>query len=387
MLRFRDSRCLSGLGLAVAPALLTAVLALAGTSGAADARVAARAAAAAPHVAVSANHLVGAGGETIRLLGVDRSGAEYMCLGGSEVFDGPVNSTAVQAMVAWHINAVRVPLNEDCWLGINGISPQVGGAAYQAAIAQYVQTLQSYGLVVILDLHWAAPGGYRAESQWPMADADHAPGFWSSVAGAFASNHGVVFDLFNEPYITSWSCWLEGCQETYNDAGTVVRFRTAGMQSLVNAVRGTGATQPLMLGGLEYANDESQWLAHEPVDSAHQLAVSFHTYNEPVCDTEACWNSTIAPLAENVPVITGEMGEDRCRATYINQYMPWADAHGVSYLGWTWNSTGAPSHWSCSRGPALIKNYKGVPTRFGVGLKQHLAALSASARRTHKRRA
>jgi hypothetical protein len=211
---------------------------------------------------VSTNHLVGAGGETIRLLGVDRSGAEYMCLGGSEIFDGPVGNTAVQAMAAWRINAVRVPLNEDCWLGINGISPQVGGAAYQAAIARYVQTLQSYGLVVILDLHWAAPGTYRAESQWPMADADHARSFWSSVASAFASNHGVVFDLFNEPYIPSWSCWLEGCQASYSNAGTIVTYQTAGMQSLVNAVRAAGASQPVMLGGLEYASDESQWLSH-----------------------------------------------------------------------------------------------------------------------------
>jgi hypothetical protein len=340
---------------------------------------------AAPYVAVSANHLVGSGGETVRLLGVDRSGAEYMCLGGSQVFDGPVDASAVQAMAAWHINAVRVPLNEDCWLGINGIGPAVGGAAYQNAIEQYVQTLQSYGLTVILDLHWAAPGAYRAESQWPMADADHAPSFWASVASAFASNHGVVFDLFNEPYITSWACWLEGCQTSYDDAGTTVTFHTAGMQSLVDAVRSAGASQPLMLGGLEYSSDASQWLGHEPLDSAHQLVVSFHTYNFAACNNEFCWNATIAPLAEQVPVITGEMGEDHCRDTYIKQYMPWADAHGVSYLGWTWDSTGAPSHWSCGQGPALIKNYKGRPTKFGRGLKEHLAALVAARRRSRRR--
>ena len=87
-----------------------------------------------PYVAVSANRLVNASGETIRLLGVDRSGAEYMCLGGSGVFDGPVDGKAVKAMAAWRIDAVRVPLNEDCWLGINGVSAQVGGAAYRKAI-------------------------------------------------------------------------------------------------------------------------------------------------------------------------------------------------------------------------------------------------------------
>jgi hypothetical protein len=334
-----------------------------------------------PYVAVSGNHLVNASGETIRLLGVDRSGAEYMCLGGSQVFDGPVTAKAVAAMAAWHIDAVRVPLNEDCWLGIDGIDAKVGGVAYQRAIERYVHTLQAHGLVAILDLHWAAPGSHRAESQWPMADAEHAPEFWSSVARAFKSNHGVVFDLFNEPYSISWPCWLDGCTTSYDDSGTTVSYETAGMQSLVNAVRATGADQVLMLGGLEYSSDESEWLKYEPSDPDHQLAVSFHTYNFSGCSEESCWNSTIAPLAEQVPVITGELGENGCTDTYIDRYMPWADAHGISYLGWTWDSTGPPSNWSCSEGPALITNYEGEPTAFGIGLKEHLAALAASAAR------
>jgi hypothetical protein len=316
-------------------------------------------------------------GTTIRLLGVDRSGSEYMCLGGSEVFDGPTGRTAVAAMAAWHIDAVRVPLNEDCWLGINGVNPAVSGAAYRQAIEKYVATLQSYGIVVILDLHRAAPGAYLADSQWPMADADHAPAFWTSVATAFGANHGVIFDLFNEPYITSWSCWLKGCATSYDDSGTTVSYETAGMQQLVDAVRSTGATTPLMLGGLEWSSDESGWLAHEPSDPDHQLIVSFHTYNFSGCDTETCWQATIAPLAKKVPVVSGEIGENGCTDAYIDTYMPWADAHGVSYLGWTWDSAGPPSNWSCSNGPALIKSYNGTPTAYGVGLKHHLAALAA----------
>jgi hypothetical protein len=320
---------------------------------------------------------VNAAGTTIRLLGVDRSGSEYMCLGGSQIFDGPTGATAVAAMVAWHVNAVRLPLNEDCWLGINGVASSVSGPAYQAAIEKYVATLQSYGIIVILDLHWAAPATYLADSQWPMADANHAPAFWTSVATAFKANHGVIFDVFNEPYITSWSCWLHGCTTTYDDAGTTVTYKTAGMQSLVNAIRSTGATTPIMLGGLAWSSDETGWLSHEPTDPDHQLIVSFHTYNFSGCNTEACWKSTIAPLAKTVPVVSGEIGESGCTDTYIDTYMPWADSHGVSYLGWTWDSTKAPSHWSCSNGPALIKNYGGVPTAYGVGLQQHLAALAA----------
>src|ERR1700677_638863 len=251
---------------------------------------------AAPYVAVRGNRLVNESGEAVRLLGVNRSGAEYTCLGGRHVFDGPANSASVQAMVAWRIDAVRVPLNEDCWLGINGISPAVGGTAYQHAIEGYVATLESHGIVAILDLHWAAPGKYVARGQWPVPDLDHAPSFWASVARAFATNHGVIFDLFNEPYTTSWPCWLKGCATRYTPARKTVSYQSAGMQALVNAVRSTGASQPIMLGGLGYSSDDSQWLDFEPVDPDHQLIVGFHTYNFGSCSTEACWNSTIRPL-------------------------------------------------------------------------------------------
>jgi hypothetical protein len=328
-----------------------------------------------PYVAVSGNRLVNESGETVRLLGVNRSGAEYSCLAGRRVFDGPSNNASVQAMVAWRVDAVRVPLNEDCWLGINGVGAAVGGAAYQRAIEKYVQTLESHGIVAILDLHWAAPGKYLARGEWPVPDLDHAPRFWTSVARAFAGNHGVIFDLFNEPYTTSWPCWLNGCATRYRPARRTVSYRSAGMQTLVSAVRSTGASQPIMLAGLNYSSDESQWLASEPVDPDHQLIVGFHTYNFGGCNAEACWNSTIAPLAAKLPVITGELGENGCKQTYIDHYMSWADGHGVSYLAWAWDATAPPSGWRCSGGPALIKNYGGAPTAYGAGLKSHLAKL------------
>src|SRR6266571_7113825 len=46
-----------------------------------------------------------------------------------------------------------------------------------------------------------------------------------------------------------------------------------------------------------------------------------------------------------------------------------ADAHGISYLGWTWDT------WDCASGPALISNYDGTPTAFGIGFRNHLALL------------
>ena len=130
-----------------------------------------------PYVAVSGNRIVNGSGETVRLLGVNRSGAEYACLGGGHIFDGPTDGASVRAMLAWRVDAVRVPLNEDCWLGINGVSGAVSGTAYQHAIERYVQTLESYGLVAILDLHWAAPGKYVARVSGRCRTLITRPGF------------------------------------------------------------------------------------------------------------------------------------------------------------------------------------------------------------------
>ncbi len=89
----------------------------------APAPVVSPAAATAVSVRVEGNRLVNGNGAPIRLLGVDRSGTEYACVQGWGIFDGPSDAASIAAMASWHINAVRVPPNRDCWLGINGVNP------------------------------------------------------------------------------------------------------------------------------------------------------------------------------------------------------------------------------------------------------------------------
>ena len=134
-----------------------------------------------------------------------------------------------------------------------------------------------------------------------MADADHSPAFWRSVAKTFKDDHAVVFELFNEPHDISWRCWEHGCL-------TGDGWRTAGMQQLLNAVRGTGATNVVLVGGLGWSSDLSAWLRHRPNDPTGQLAATFHTYNFSGCSTQACWDATVAKVAKQVPG-----GDDRDR--------------------------------------------------------------------------
>lgn len=198
-----------------------------------------------------------------------------------------------------------------------------------------------------------------------MADADHSPAFWSSVATYFGADPAVAFDLYNEPHDISWPCWRDGCV-------TSGGWQAAGMQSLVNAVRSTGATQPVLLGGLGWSSDLSSWLTYRPTDPANQEVASFHVYNFSGCSTASCWTAQVGLVATSVPVVTGEIGENDCASSFIATYMAWADAHGVSYLGWTWDT------WNCSSGPALITAYDGTATAYGAGYRDHLAALAGT---------
>src|SRR2546429_5182130 len=55
----------------------------------------------APAVHVQGNRLVDSAGRSLRLRGVNRSGAEYACAQGWGVFDGPSDSASVSAIASW----------------------------------------------------------------------------------------------------------------------------------------------------------------------------------------------------------------------------------------------------------------------------------------------
>ncbi len=358
-------------------------------------------------IAISGNHFVDGAGATVRLLGVDVPSTEYACEEGWGYSSQPLTVAVADAIAAWHADAVRVPLNEDCWLGLNG-EPSYGTASgYRQAIETWISDLNSAGLYAIVDLHWTAPGAEVADGQRPMPDA-HSLAFWSSVSGQFKGDRAVVFDAFNEPYspaangnsslVVSWSCWLDGgCPvPVANQDGTIDdsdTYTAVGMQAVVDAIRATGATQPIVLGGLSYANDLSGWLAHEPVDPVHQLAASFHGYYGESCDTTSCWNGSVGVVAARVPVVTGEFDQGydcadppstpAALTTFDTTFMDWADEEGVSYLAWGWWVLGDTSTACSSLGDpgdnyALISDYSGTPVGpDGTTLRSHLAALAA----------
>ncbi|HEX6513658.1 MAG TPA: cellulase family glycosylhydrolase [Chloroflexota bacterium] len=364
-----------------------------------------RPAAATLAVRVSGNHLVDGAGNRLALHGANLSGTEFACdqsggpsnRGWSIYGNQPLDQLSTyQAMAAWNINVVRVPLNEDCWLNINGVNPAYGGSTYQSAIATEVGLIHQAGMIAILDLHWNAPGAWAAIAQQPMADADHSVSFWQQVAGAYRNDAAVIFDLYNEPFLygsyftnpaqDAWACWLSGCSlNQFISAGqtgpsgqstgytTSYTWSTAGMQTLVDAIRATGATQPVLVNGVDWANDDSGWLAHAPHDAAGQLIAGAHDYPGETCQTASCWDAQQAPISATYPFLVGETGDHvTAPVAFLPSFLPYADSHGWNYLAWTWNPWSNPDD-------VLITSWSGTPNAGeGTTYQQHLAAFGGS---------
>ena len=366
-------------------------------------------------VSVAGSQLIDAWGNAIQLRGVNLSGMEGVGVQGWDLADptggemgqpfGP-NWLAIQS---WKANVVRIPLNEDSWLGltctdINGdVRNADPGANYQQTLTNLIRGANDAGLYVILDLHWAAPGNLCPLFQGQMADADNSVAFWTSIANTYRNNPAVLFELFNEPYFTNdfqgnaWSylmfgteggpftgipaegvgdpLWYEDYQTTWN---------IASYQQLISAVRSTGAPNVLLIGSVAYTSELSGWLANMPSDPLNQMAASWHPYptygttwgtpayaqpqNSPQIFTEV---QNI--LAAGIPVIITETGDQNSPGTgigagcalpanyslcapLVTTVVQFADQNGLSVLGWTWDL------WYGASSFVLIQDDNGTPT-------------------------
>lgn len=356
-----------------------------------------------PSVSMSGLHVVSntiqnGNGQVLFLHGVGRGQTEYECIAGTDVT--PRTQAVVNAIKSWNANIVRVPLNEDCWLGINTNSKNAAymGTPYRQSILNWVNLLTSNNLAVIVDLHSNAPGSTPSTDQLAMPDADHALAYWKSVAAAFKSNSSVIFDLFNEPlpYFDienqytrgssgkAWQCWLKGGNICTGDPK--ITYAAVGMQALVNAVRQTGARNVLMLGGLQYSNDLTQWLAYKPIDPQNNLVASWHVYAINRCAYQSCWDSEIAPVAAQVPIIAGEFGvgppavtgKTDCNAPFLNSLWSFLDSHQLGYAAWKFNVWPGSCGDSNSFNWALISNEFGTRTPYGDLYYHHLQGLPST---------
>jgi aryl-phospho-beta-D-glucosidase BglC (GH1 family) len=321
---------------------------------------------AAKHIApggyyVNGNTVCTASGQPHLFHGVDRPSMEWT------PFGEKISAADFQLMATWKPNVVRIALNQDFWLS----SSPIFNSGYKALIDNAVTWAEQAGMDVILDLHWSdagQPGSCSSGCQQLMADTNSIT-FWSELAAVYKNDGRVLFELYNEPHDVSWSVWKSG-------GATGAGWTAAGMQQLYDAVRGAGADNLVIAGGLSYAYD----LSSVPQNKlqGYNIMYATHPYGGDPSKGPQQWDGHWGFLADTDPVIVTEFGDgadcgDNTKVqTYVQQLITYADKRAASWTAWAWYPGG------CSF-PAIIDGWNGAPTPAGSIVQTALLGYSEPA--------
>ena len=243
----------------------------------------------------------------------------------------------IAAMKSWDIDVVRVPLNEDCWLGLM-TSPGLGGRPYRRIVERV--RARADRAAPVRDPRPALGGagrrrGRRASCRWPTATTRPRSGARSRGRSSRSrSDVRSVQRAVRDP----WGCWLHGCRVAARPGCRRLTRRRACRRWSMLCARparpsrccwAACSTRPSSTAGPRT----------QPHDPLHQLIAAEHNYGGlSPCDARlpggGRWRRSAA-----IPVLFGELGETDCADGYIDRMMAWADAHGIGYLGWAWDAT------------------------------------------------
>ncbi len=243
----------------------------------------------------------------------------------------------------WNANLVRIGLNQDFYMGTTTAST---AQIYPKNVARAVRWAEAAGLDVILDLHWINQTDGTSTTGIMASTATNSDKFWTAVAGAFKSDNHVMFELYNEPTLgggspaaSDWSTWK------------------TNYQALYNAVRGAGANQITILGGLNWAYDLSGLPANAITGT--NIVYNTHPYANKAASSD--WPSKFGTLAATSPVISTEFGTYDCTGTWTTSLITYMEGLNMSWTAWGWYSGGGCAF------PSLISSYDGTVLAGGNG--------------------
>jgi endoglucanase len=288
-----------------------------------------------------------------QLRGVNRAGAEYgddwNGWTGQTYYEwpsAPVRANELDYYASKGMNVVRLPISwERLQHTLNGpLDP-----TYQANLVDYVKAATSMSFSVIIDLHnygRYAAGAYdssgaqvNAYTQHVLGDGTltfaHVADVWTKIATLFVSTPRVIFNLMNEQHDASSSL----------DSTAIF----AGYQTVLNAVRATGATQLILFPNTR-SSDTHHWSTWSPqdgpldavaalsvTDSADNLAFDMHSYT----GTDS-WNGDITVVtnwahANGKRLFLSELGTTS-GATAVSTLLTYINSNADVWVGWTvWN--------------------------------------------------
>jgi len=191
----------------------------------------------------------------------------------------------------WNFNAVRLPVSSAVW--------RRDGQAYLDRVGAIVKAANDAGLVAVL-------ADFEDGVGLPVSTTVT---FWSAWASYFKNTPLVIFDIFNEPSASSvpghingqrlpsdWRFWLNG-------GGSFV-----GMQTLVDAIRATGANQVIAASAfhdnLDFQGFTSDYYIRDP-----NIIYEVHPFFDHAL-TDQDRDRNFGSLTNSVPVYAGAWGLD-----------------------------------------------------------------------------
>jgi endoglucanase len=306
---------------------------------------------------VQGNRLVTPAGKEFWLQGLNAGGLESV-----PSTTQPVKSTQV-GIDDWKANVVRVPVADKFWFGRNPLQTD-GGKAYRDYVDQCVMLAANRGAYIVLDLH-----------QFRAPKPEHAE-FWKDAATRYKNHPAVLFDVFNEPFGTSWEVWRNGgfvgVKEGMDESAFLTDeekkknqgFDSIGMQALVEAVRSTGAKNIIVAAGLGWSFDLTGITEGYALEdkTGNGIMYSWHVYNWHVG-----WEKHVLSAAAKYPILVGEVGADTNKMdfiphdiqespyTWVPDMLGFIQKHRLNWTGWCFHPSATP---------VMISDWKYTPTPF-----------------------
>lgn len=310
---------------------------------------------------VKGPNLVTAKGRVVRLEGLNIPSLEW-----SNEGDQKIHESLRVAIEDWRSNAIRLPMAQDRWFG-KAEYQNDGGEAYRKLIDRMVADTNRRGAWIILDLHWSNAGewGKNIAQHW-MPD-EHSATFWKDVAKRYANRPGVLFDLYNEPHDVSWTIWRNGGDVDEEWNGKRLRYRSPGMQGLLDAVRSVGARNVCFASGLDWGYDLTGVLNGYALSDPKGNGVGYASHIYP---WKSEWDAKVGAVAKLRPVLIGEVGcepdpKQEDPMTWAPKVLAWMEKNRVHVTGWCFHPDASPR---------MLKNWDYEPTPYwGEFFKRYLA--------------
>lgn len=297
-----------------------------------------------PMLRVAGNRLVDPAGAEAWVQGVN-----VPSLGWSNTGDGIALASCVAAIEGWKSGCIRLAVDAHRWAG-TAEGQSDGGTAYRALVDDCIRACVTRGAYVVLDLHH-----YRAPRDSEVA-------FWTSAALVYKDHPAVLFGLLNEPHDIDWKTWRDGGMVDEGQRGgdgviaenqqVVTGFRTIGMQGLIDVVRGVGARNVVVVGGLDWGYDLSGVIDGFALDDPNGNGVVYDTH---IYYWKDNWQRCFLAVAAKHPVLVGEVG---CMDTPMS-FIPkerfedpytWApdmiaciQKHRLNWTAWSFHTSATPA--------------------------------------------